>query len=446
MQIDVWRGLCLVDVVLVHLAYNGLGFPEPLDQAIKHYTRFAAGGFVFLAGLTVATVFAPRVEHSPARRWDAYRALWRRSLLLVFVDVVASVAFRLLDLARRFPFDPDTPLAEALWSIVTLQRPGLTGGILLFYAIILAPMPLVFELQRRAGRLPILALTLGVYIAAVTSGGILHWPPYDFPVGYWQVLFFAGFLTAGAYEWLSAGWGRRLAWLAGALAAFGLVFVEVHGAVVGVEHWQGFWNLDFRKTPLQPGALLWYAAAVQVVLASSALLWKPLAASRVGAWLALLGRHSLFVYTAHVFTEAVVLELVWSHWPPALIRCTLALADVAVLAAACRLLEQQHELGVGIQRSPQARELYRVLPRFLAPGMAVAALLLFLRSPSEMTETTAFESPIAFESAAEPIAHEGLSLVEFSEPDPELEVLDPFPFVEVEPADMDIHEVLLLHN
>lgn len=78
-RLDVWRGLCLVDVVLVHLAFAGLGFPEPLDSAVKHWFRFAAGGFVFLAGMTVATVFAPMVLRSPADRRRAYARLWKRA-------------------------------------------------------------------------------------------------------------------------------------------------------------------------------------------------------------------------------------------------------------------------------------------------------------------------------------------------------------------------------
>jgi hypothetical protein len=79
-RIDVWRGLCLVDVVLVlvPLAFNGLGFPTLVDAVIKHDFRFAAGGFVFLAGLTVAAVFGPRVGRSLDERRAVYAKLWRR--------------------------------------------------------------------------------------------------------------------------------------------------------------------------------------------------------------------------------------------------------------------------------------------------------------------------------------------------------------------------------
>jgi hypothetical protein len=74
-RLDVWRGLCLVEAVLVHLAFNGLGFPGPLGEAIKQYTRFAAGGFVFLAGLTIGVVFRPAALPGAAARRRVYERL-----------------------------------------------------------------------------------------------------------------------------------------------------------------------------------------------------------------------------------------------------------------------------------------------------------------------------------------------------------------------------------
>jgi hypothetical protein len=151
-RLDVWRGLCLVDVVLVHLAFSGLGFPGPLDEAIKQYTRFAAGGFVFLAGLTIGVVFWPNVLRSAAARRGVYKRLWRRAALLLTVEIVASLAFRLLDPIRAFPSDPDTPLTDALLGIVLLQRPGVMGGILILYAVVLGTLPAVFELSFRKAK------------------------------------------------------------------------------------------------------------------------------------------------------------------------------------------------------------------------------------------------------------------------------------------------------
>src|SRR5580698_5824013 len=78
-RLDFWRGLCLIDMVLVHLVYAPhVQFAPALGQWLGEYTRFAAGGFVMVAGLSVGAIFLPR-SRQPHKRWSTYRALWRRS-------------------------------------------------------------------------------------------------------------------------------------------------------------------------------------------------------------------------------------------------------------------------------------------------------------------------------------------------------------------------------
>jgi hypothetical protein len=339
-RLDVWRGLCLVDVVLVHLAFAGLGFPGPLDETIKQYTRFAAGGFVFLAGLTIGVVFWPNVLRSAAARRGVYERLWRRAIVLIAVEIGASVAFRLLDPIRWFPSDPDTSLAEGLLGIVLFHRSGVMGGILILYAILLSALPAVFELRRRAGDAAVVALSLGLYAVAWGSGGLL-WPRGEFPVAYWQPVFLAGLLAARAWDRVRIRDRRwAIAWVATATVAFAGVFVLHHGPTFGIVAPARLVQLAFEKNPLQPGAVLWYLTIVQLVLAWTHLGWdRVLSGTRCSAWLALLGRHSLLFYTAHVFTEIPIMEFLWQAWPPALVRVALAGADLAALTALCSAVE-----------------------------------------------------------------------------------------------------------
>lgn len=340
-RLDVWRGLCLIDVVLVHLAFNGLGFPGPLDDAIKHWTRFAAGGFVFLAGLTVAVAFGPAVARSPEARANAYRRLMRRAGQLVLIELAASIAYRLLDPWRWFPSDPDTPLTEALLNLLLLRRPGVMGGILVLYAILLAVVPVLFEVRRRIGDWPIALGSLALYAVAMGTGGALAWPDGEFHVAYWQPLFVAGLLSARGFSWLGARGARtHVAWALAATAAFAGIFVLQHGPTFGIEAPARLLPLGFDKKPLQPGALLWYLGIVQVVFAWTLVGWdRVLAGSQTSAWLALLGRHSLLFYVAHVFTEIPVMELVWNAWPPASVRLALSVADLGILMTLCAAVE-----------------------------------------------------------------------------------------------------------
>jgi hypothetical protein len=343
-RLDVWRGLCLVDVVLVHLAFAGLGFPEPFDTAVKHWFRFAAGGFVFLAGLTVATVFAPMVLRSAADRWRAYRRLWRRAALLAALEFGAALAYRLLDPLRQFPSLP-TPFAlDDVTQLLLWQRPGVTGGILLLYALILGTMPAVFEVWRRAGSAPVAAASAALYALAVATDG-MHWPLGEFPVIWWQPVFFAGFVSAGAYARMRERPRLAATWAVAGTAAFTVAFLGYNGPSLGITIVADHLPLDFSKNPLRPGALLWYLAITQVVLAWTQIAWRRLFdGGRVASVLALLGRHSLLVYTAHVFTEVPVLEVTWTWWPSAAARTAMAGLDLAALIALCAIVESRGAL------------------------------------------------------------------------------------------------------
>lgn len=340
-RLDVWRGLCLVDVVLVHLAFGGLGFPEPLDTTIRHYFRFAAGGFVFLAGLTVAVVFGPKVHGTAAERRRVYRRLWRRAAMLAALELGAAVAYRLVDPLRRWPTSPEPFAPSEILDFVLLVRPGVTGGILLLYAAILAAMPLALAVWRRFGAVPIAVSSAAIYGVAVVTDG-LRWPPGEFPVPWWQPIFVAGFLSVGAYQWICERRTRGLAWAAGATAAFAVVFLAHAGPALGVTAVAERVPLSFDKNPLRPGGLLWYLTITQVVLAWTHVLWdRVLTGRRATGALALLGRHSLLVYVAHVFTEVPILELTWEWWPPALVRTGLAGADLLALFALCATVESR---------------------------------------------------------------------------------------------------------
>lgn len=340
-RLDVWRGLCLVDVVLVHLAFAGLGFPEPLDSAVKHWFRFAAGGFVFLAGLTVATVFAPMVLRSVADRRRAYERLWRRAALLAALEIGAALAYRLLDPLRHFPTAP-TPLGlEDVTALLLWQRPGVTGGILLLYALILGAMPAIFAVWRRFGSVPIGVASAALYGVALATDG-MRWPLGEFPVVWWQPVFFAGFLSASVYDRMRVRPRLALAWAVAGTAAFVVAFLGYNGPSLGITLVADRLPLDFSKNPLRPGALLWYLAITQVVLAWTQVAWQHLFdGGRVARVLALLGRHSLLVYTAHVFTEIPVLEVTWTWWPSAAARTTLAALDLAALIALCAVVESR---------------------------------------------------------------------------------------------------------
>jgi hypothetical protein len=342
LRLDVWRGFCLVDVVLVHLAYNGIGFPGSLDALIKDYARFAAGGFVYLSGLTIGVVFAARLGGSWHERLAVYRWSLRRAGVLLIVDALASLAFQAVDGLRAFPVTDGAPVADAAREVLLLQRSGIGGGILFLYAFLLGTLPLIVELRRWLGTGAVAAIGLAIYTAAQWSAP-LRWPDSDFPIAWWQPLFVAGLLSDGWYRRArDATRGWLVAWTVVAAVGFAAMLLLAHGPRLGIVVPVPPPLLDFTKTPLRPGALLWYVAIVQLLLATTSLLWRRLLAlPGTIACLALLGRHSLFVYVAHVFTEIVVLEYVWTAWPATALRMSAVVADIGVLVLLCAAAEWQ---------------------------------------------------------------------------------------------------------
>src|ERR1700677_2260457 len=90
-RLDFWRGLCLIDMVLVHLVWNAKVQCGPfLNDFFGSYTRFAAGGFIFVSGLSIGVIFWPRAA-DPKRRTKTYRALWRRSLYILVVNYMCAL-------------------------------------------------------------------------------------------------------------------------------------------------------------------------------------------------------------------------------------------------------------------------------------------------------------------------------------------------------------------
>src|SRR5882757_6753621 len=131
-------------MVLVHLVYEGVKMGLVLTPVFGEFTRFAAGGFIFLAGLAVTFIFLPKAN-DPAKRWGAYHALWRRSLYLLFVHYAASLSFIFIYPLRDFagPY----PSAWSYVKQVLLFREGC--DLLIFYVIMVALSPALIEIIRR---------------------------------------------------------------------------------------------------------------------------------------------------------------------------------------------------------------------------------------------------------------------------------------------------------
>jgi hypothetical protein len=365
-RLDFWRALCLIDMVLVHLVYEGVNF-GPLERILGEYTRFAAGGFVFVAGMGIGAIFLPR-SLTAGGRWKVYPSLWRRAGYILCVHYAATLSFVSLEMIRGTR--TSVPGLFALLRDILCFREG--GDLLPLYVIMVAASPAVLELLRR--RL--------WWVAAGASALLFAWGQQhvwlfssplhqNFPVILWQMIFVGGMLFGAVlprYTALSKRIKFSLA-TASCLAA-GVLWAANYRGDFG---WtQPNLLLYFRKVPLSLGEALRYFSIVFAIIFSTDLLWDRLAESRLVALVNPVGRKSLAVYVTHVWVVGLLAMLAWhtSEWGAW--QMLLAIPAVALLWIVARAMEWN------AARQPAKRS--RRLPARWAsvPLGAIGGMLAFL--------------------------------------------------------------------
>jgi hypothetical protein len=297
-RLDFWRGLCLVDMVLVHLIYEGVKMGQILTPVFGEYVRFAAGGFIFLAGLGVSYVFLPKAVDDAKRR-GAYRALWRRSLYLLCVHYAASLSFIFIYPLRDYAGTYPTPLEFV--QQVLLFREGV--DLLLFYVIMVALSPALLEVIRRGYGWVVAAASLTLFAFGQYNPYVLSLPiQQNFMVVLWQMIFIMGmFAGAGLPKWDALTTRAKLIWTAAACCVLALVetaeFTTLGWSI----------GLTFEKCPLSWGEAMRYLSLFTVIMMFSDLVWRWIDRSNVVGFLTRLGRRSLAVYVAHVWVVAIVI-------------------------------------------------------------------------------------------------------------------------------------------
>lgn len=267
--LDLWRGLAIIDMTWVHLAYV-IGLTPWLMFWIADYTRFAAGAFVLIAGISVARTFGVKLNSDRATVRSTRWRLLRRALLLASLDRLVAVAYVVIDQFRLVPPLVTLHPPEIL-DLLCFRAPGATGGLLFLYALLLTATPLFDAVQRRFGSRVLIAASLGIYAMAYLSGATLQDAAWPFPVLYWQVLFVVGYMISQPLAHWRAGGGQVSArWLVLSTGSFALLFLARNGTALGLPIPPLLSNLAFVKVPLNPAELIWYLAVSNFVLTWSA--------------------------------------------------------------------------------------------------------------------------------------------------------------------------------
>jgi hypothetical protein len=302
-RLDFWRGMCLVDMVLVHLVYEGVKMGRFLEPVLGEFTRFAAGGFIFLAGLGITYIFLPKARDEN-RRWGTYQSMWRRSLYLLGVHYAASLSFIFIYPLRDY--GGVYPRPHEFVRDVLLFREG--TDLLLFYVIMVGLSPSLVEVIRRGYGWVVALGSVAVFAVGQYRPYALSLPiQQNFPVLLWQMIFVMGMLAGAAFpKWDALRTRAKLV-----LAGFGCIAVALISAL---QYTAWGWALNdrllhisFVKNPLSWGEAARYLAMITTIMMVSDLAWRWIAGSGPVAFLTRLGRRSLAVYVAHVWIVAIIL-------------------------------------------------------------------------------------------------------------------------------------------
>lgn len=365
-RLDLWRGLCLLDMVLVHLAYEGIDFGPVAGPILLEWTRFAAGGFVFVAGAGVALVFGPKAA-TPSTRAETHGALGRRAAYLLGVHYAATAAFlALLVLRDAQPAPADS--GATLGDVLLLREVPHYADVLPLYVAMLLLSPALLAALRRGVAWLLAAVSALLFAAGQLAPFALS--PRDgetFPILLWQSVFVAGLLFGHLFPRFDRATSRTRARLlfAAWFAAGAVVLASPAGArLLGV----AMPDLGFRKVPLGPGEWFRYVTLTVAILLSTAALWPRIASARTTPFVLTLGRRSLAVYVAHVFVQAGVISLAALAPRPA--GPGFALLALLLLFGIARAIDGWERGMAG-----RALRLRLVLRGLAAPPLGVAAVV-----------------------------------------------------------------------
>jgi hypothetical protein len=298
-------------MLLVHLVWNNVQFGSFLNNLLGSYTRFAAGGFIFISGLSIGVIFLPRAA-DPNRRNSAYKALWRRSAYVLCVNYLCAMVLIAMgiiwDWGKRGNFVQTLPLLRDIF----LLREG--GDLLPFYVIMIAISPLLMQaLRRKWGWLAILLSSISVFIWGLWHPWFLAPAQHEnFPPILWQAIFILGLLVGYAWPRYNALTNRAKSLLAAAswlLAA--CLFVMEYSYQWGMP--QLSFGVAFVKVPLSTPEALRYLSIIIGIVTTTDVLWPYIAETSASAFVQTLGRKSLPVYALHLWVVKVMgfLAVAW---------------------------------------------------------------------------------------------------------------------------------------
>lgn len=351
-SIDFWRGCVLIAILVDHIPGNLLESLTPRNFGLSD----SAEAFVYLSGLSVGMVYAPRARKQglgAVARGCVERALKIYGVhiaLTVGALVIFALAFWLSGVpalievhGRSLVFGSPATALPAL-ALLTHQL-GYFNILPLYVALMLwAPLALAITMRSPACSL---AMSIAIYLASRGFG--LHLPTWPEAGGWffnpfaWQLVFTIGVVSA--VVWRNGppkASPSLIAVSAAAVALAALVITSGIGLAPGLREAVSA-HLDLAKQDLGLARLAHFAALAYLVAIAPSL--RRVAEGRLGRAVQSLGRNSLTIFAAGSIMAAlgqaalVAAEPHVSEGVERLAGLMYTLAGIAALFAIARWIE-----------------------------------------------------------------------------------------------------------
>lgn len=317
-RLDFWRGLCLIDMVLVHLYYRNVQFGDFLGRLLGEYTRFAAGGFIFISGLSIGVIFWPRVQDE-RKRASTYKRMWRRSAYILGVHYVCALILFCIAIftsgAGNFT-DPVTGLRSFILYLRDLLFLREGGDLLPLYVLMIALSPLIMHvLRRKWGWAYVMVTSVAVFVWGLWHPWFLAIAqPPKFPPVLWQVIFVSGLVLGWAWPKYNALTSlRKLQMTIACWLAVAVLFVMEYSYQWGMPGLS--LGVAFTKVPLSTAETVRYLFITFAIITSTDLLWPLIGESAAAAFVQTMGRKTLAVYVVHLWLVEIMHYLAVQVWP-----------------------------------------------------------------------------------------------------------------------------------
>lgn len=383
LEIDIFRGLALVFIVVDHISGSALAWTTLRNFGIADATEV----FVFLAGVVTAIAYGKIASRQGSATAD--RRFMRRSTEIYRAFVIAALLIAASG-GLLYWLQMDTPSVggsqikdfiaapwRSLGEVLTLQRQPFLADILPMYAFFALLAPLAIRLAQRSAPMLLLASAL-LWLAAPLLGDYLPsvtLPYWAFNPFAWQFLFVMG-VIAGAAPWvMEAPQGKtRLGLTVAAIivVALGAIFslFSYHESVreVFLSSWFEKGIGTFSKRDASAVRLINFLAMAWLMYLAVRRGWLTAVLHRIRA-VAIIGRNGLvcFVGGAVISVWAEALSFAMARgapvWPLNLTADLCAIAALFLLAYVRESLRSRARQGALAHPAPKpATPLFQAVP------------------------------------------------------------------------------------